>query len=113
VSGVDFLLKVICWAPTARAKAEDVRRLVAGGLSKARIAAELGISQRPVFRVLAQKADGLTQRRSEARTSLPAQHPQGLIPRMVGVCQSVGVAGPQELRPRTRRQASQGGSAAG
>jgi DNA invertase Pin-like site-specific DNA recombinase len=43
-------------APTARAKADDVRRLAAGGLSKAKIAAELGISPRSVFRVLSQPA---------------------------------------------------------
>jgi DNA invertase Pin-like site-specific DNA recombinase len=40
-------------APTARAKAAEVRQLAAGGMSKAKIATELGISPRSVFRVLA------------------------------------------------------------
>ena len=43
-------------APTARAKAAEVRQLAADGMSKARIAAELGISERSVFRVLSQPA---------------------------------------------------------
>jgi DNA invertase Pin-like site-specific DNA recombinase len=43
-------------APTARAKAAEVRRFAAGGRSKAKIAAELGISPRSVFRVLSQPA---------------------------------------------------------
>jgi DNA invertase Pin-like site-specific DNA recombinase len=41
-------------APTARAKAAEVRQLAATGMSKARIATELGISPRSVFRVLAE-----------------------------------------------------------
>jgi DNA invertase Pin-like site-specific DNA recombinase len=40
-------------APTARAKSAEVRQLSARGMSKAKIAAELGISARSVFRVLA------------------------------------------------------------
>jgi DNA invertase Pin-like site-specific DNA recombinase len=38
--------------PTARARASDILELTAQGLSKAKIAAQLGISQRSVFRVL-------------------------------------------------------------
>lgn len=39
-------------APTARAKAEEVRTMAAAGVKKAAIAAELGISTRSVFRLL-------------------------------------------------------------
>jgi DNA invertase Pin-like site-specific DNA recombinase len=39
--------------PTARAKADEVRSMAREGLTKARIADRLGISQRSVFRVLA------------------------------------------------------------
>ena len=39
-------------APTARAKSDQVKSLAAEGLSKAAIAARLGISERSVFRVL-------------------------------------------------------------
>ncbi|MFF8802366.1 MULTISPECIES: recombinase family protein [unclassified Methylobacterium] len=42
-------------APTARAKAEEVRTMSAAGVKKAAIAAELGISARSVFRLLATK----------------------------------------------------------
>jgi DNA invertase Pin-like site-specific DNA recombinase len=42
--------------PTARAKAAEVRQLAAGGMSKAKIAAELGISPRSVFRLLSHGA---------------------------------------------------------
>jgi DNA invertase Pin-like site-specific DNA recombinase len=39
--------------PTARGKADEVRSMAREGLTKARIADRLGISQRSVFRVLA------------------------------------------------------------
>jgi DNA invertase Pin-like site-specific DNA recombinase len=39
-------------APTARRQANEIRRLSADGLTKAAIAAALGVSQRSVFRVL-------------------------------------------------------------
>lgn len=39
-------------APTARAKADEVRTMAAAGVKKAVIAAELGISARSVFRIL-------------------------------------------------------------
>ena len=39
--------------PTARAKADQVRPMAREGLTRARIAERLGISQRNVFRVLA------------------------------------------------------------
>lgn len=39
-------------APTARAKAEEVRTMAAAGMKKAAIAVELGISTRSVFRIL-------------------------------------------------------------
>lgn len=42
--------------PSARAKAIEIRTLAAEGLSKARIADRLGISERSVFRVLAPHA---------------------------------------------------------
>jgi DNA invertase Pin-like site-specific DNA recombinase len=40
-------------APTAQRQAAEVRRLAPAGLSKAKIAEQLGISERSVFRVLA------------------------------------------------------------
>ena len=43
-------------APTARAKANDVRRLAAEGLTREGIAAELEIGVASVYRILAQKA---------------------------------------------------------
>jgi DNA invertase Pin-like site-specific DNA recombinase len=42
--------------PTAMAKAEDVRRLLDGGMPKARIARELGIGLASVYRILAAAA---------------------------------------------------------
>jgi DNA invertase Pin-like site-specific DNA recombinase len=43
-------------APTARAKADQVKALAAQNVKKASIAKELGISQRSVFRILAEAA---------------------------------------------------------
>jgi DNA invertase Pin-like site-specific DNA recombinase len=43
-------------APTARAKADQVKALAAENVKKAVIARELGISQRSVFRILAEAA---------------------------------------------------------
>jgi DNA invertase Pin-like site-specific DNA recombinase len=40
--------------PTARAKADQVRQLAASGVSKRKIAQQLGISERSVFRLLAE-----------------------------------------------------------
>jgi DNA invertase Pin-like site-specific DNA recombinase len=39
-------------APTARRQAQEIRRLAADGLTKAAIAAQLGVSERSVFRLL-------------------------------------------------------------
>lgn len=44
-------------APTAQAKAEEVRTMAAAGVKKAVIAAELGISARSVFRILRHAAE--------------------------------------------------------
>jgi DNA invertase Pin-like site-specific DNA recombinase len=41
-------------APTARAKADQIKTMAREGLTKARIAERLGISERSVFRVLSQ-----------------------------------------------------------
>ena len=43
-------------APTARAKADHVKALAAQNFKKAVIARELGISERSVFRILAEAA---------------------------------------------------------
>jgi DNA invertase Pin-like site-specific DNA recombinase len=40
-------------APTARSKADQIRALAKDGLTKAKIAERLGVSERSVFRVLA------------------------------------------------------------
>jgi DNA invertase Pin-like site-specific DNA recombinase len=48
-------------APTARLKAEQVKALAAQKVSKALIARELGISQRSVFRILAEEMSGEPQ----------------------------------------------------
>lgn len=42
--------------PTARAKADEVKRLAESGLTKSKIAQQLGISRRSVFRVLSEGA---------------------------------------------------------
>jgi DNA invertase Pin-like site-specific DNA recombinase len=42
--------------PTAPAKADEVKRLAASGLPKCKIAQEVGISKRTVFRILSDKA---------------------------------------------------------
>lgn len=44
--------------PTARAKASDVRKLAANGMTKAGIANELGIGVASVYRILAMKENG-------------------------------------------------------
>lgn len=48
-------------APTARAKADQVRRMAAKGKKKVAIARELGISQRSVFRILSGEASATSQ----------------------------------------------------
>jgi DNA invertase Pin-like site-specific DNA recombinase len=45
-------------APTARKQADEIRRLAAGGMSKAKIAETLGISERSAFRVLSKESLG-------------------------------------------------------
>jgi len=39
--------------PTARRKADEIRRLAADGLGKAEIARRLGVGERSVYRMLA------------------------------------------------------------
>jgi DNA invertase Pin-like site-specific DNA recombinase len=48
-------------APTARRQRDQIQKLAADGLTKAKIAAELGISERSVFRVLSKGGRQLTQ----------------------------------------------------
>ncbi|MFC4170546.1 recombinase family protein [Microvirga sp. GCM10011540] len=43
--------------PTARAKADEVKRLAASGLTKCKIAERVGISKRSVFRILSEKTE--------------------------------------------------------
>jgi DNA invertase Pin-like site-specific DNA recombinase len=45
-------------APTARAKAAEIRRLAAEGCSKTEIARRLGVGERSVYRMLAEQARG-------------------------------------------------------
>lgn len=57
-------------APTAQAKAEEVRTMAAAGVKKAAIAAELGISTRSVFRILQQVEQDRSRRPSD-RSVMP------------------------------------------
>lgn len=46
-------------APTAQAKAEDIRRLAADGLTRDAIAAQLGVGVASVYRVLAKSKEAV------------------------------------------------------
>jgi DNA invertase Pin-like site-specific DNA recombinase len=43
--------------PTARAKSNDIRKLASDGVGKVAIARRLGVSERSVYRVLAEQTD--------------------------------------------------------
>jgi DNA invertase Pin-like site-specific DNA recombinase len=43
--------------PTARAKSNDIRKLASDGAGKVEIARRLGVSERSVYRVLAEQTD--------------------------------------------------------
>jgi DNA invertase Pin-like site-specific DNA recombinase len=43
--------------PTARAKSNDIRKLASDGVGKVEIARRLGVSERSVYRVLAEQTD--------------------------------------------------------
>jgi DNA invertase Pin-like site-specific DNA recombinase len=53
-------------APTARAKAEEIERLLAAGVPKAEIARRLRIGRTSVFRVLGERREALAADRAEA-----------------------------------------------
>jgi DNA invertase Pin-like site-specific DNA recombinase len=50
-------------APTARAKADGIRRLAAAGATRESIATQLGVSVRSVYRVLGWQSSAIERRR--------------------------------------------------